>query len=670
MITKSDYISFLRCGAKFAFDSNKAARANNIFTTYGNFVGALAQLGIYENTFDIIDEIDAYKLDDLITRLRKSFETEDRKVIVACEVGPNFDWASAVARTKELMKEYDVIFEAAFERDGCACLVDVLYRSKNGWRALECKAFLDKSALKKASRANSGSWLDDITFQYWVVSATIPDIRFDLICPNHLYERNNNELFFSSRLPLEKAPQRLRQFISNGKFKTQAAIRAHLKHIPTNLAAMQNGQAKKTSQTTMCKKCPHLLACRGADWGGLFWRGQKFVNRKLSDLDEPDFTTTRGGLGKIGKIQQRILTAHRNNELVSVDTGILPFNSSDKCIDFESLIHPIPQFANCHPWSQIPFMFAVGQPGDTEVHIAPNTTEDPRYFLIDRLCELECHGRLFHWGRYDRDIIKKLIEHADEKQQKELLQLTKKMIDLCEIVKDSTYHPHFDFSFSIKKVGPHYSGLSYADCESDALTAGIDWLDGNIEAITKYCLLDIEQMFAVADGILGNCTFGDDIPTILREMIAECCDESNKILRDIPHPEDLEMKTKSALIHDLFMGAMERRGCKKGPLSGKPDLFLTLETICYLVEIKASCKRDWQRHTTEGQSPLPPHLHVLLDIDPDVFRIANVYVLPDATWQPGSSRNGIYERLTPDSLARMVLVWGKSHYPKLATQAV
>lgn len=149
----------------------------------------------------------------------------------------------------------------------------------------------------------------------------------------------------------------------------------------------------------------------------------------------------------------------------------------------------------------------------------------------------------------------------------------------------------------------------------------------------------------------------------IKTDLAKACEIVNRLLhrfhgiliQELGSSEVFEKKTRSTFVHDAFVAAMKSLGYMLGPKNGKPDLIFISDTGHIWIEIKASTCQDWQAHPTVGQLPPPVgHLHILLGVGEVLER---VYVLEDAQWADGSSKNGKYIRLDKSSHARKELIW-------------
>lgn len=509
--SKSNYIAYLRCSHRFLDYGYQ--QSSTPFTSLGDLVGERARS---DNFQDFISQCEDADIQEIKNAAQKKFPGGVR----VTTYGPDFDWTTAILKTKDLLRDPKkrILYEAAFARDGFVCLVDILVRRSDGsWSALEVKSILDKNACGKLRQslgriADDGTWLDDIAFQQWIVSSSI-DVEFKMLCVSNQHQIDNGVNYFTTKIT--KHQSWLDRYFVNGVFDFAKAIADKLETLPNNLAGMKAGkQLAKPRRVSVCKACDFVTDCRGQDWGGLFYQGKALQDKKLSELTDEDFKNADGTHSTIGRIQCRILKSIRlNEEIIDHNTlaqfGNHPINSYDRIIDFECFIHPFVFWPRQTPWQQVAFMFSWDKPTETDKPLiirAPNT-DDPRPFIILKLIDLlnDCPGRLFHHSPFDCTAMDSLIEYETDQGRKEKLgRLRRKMVDSCEMVKNTTYHPDFQQSFSIKNVGPHFSGIKYSGT-SNAIQVGLDWWQGkNLEAADEYCALDATQVKFALRAILGT----------------------------------------------------------------------------------------------------------------------------------------------------------------------
>jgi len=196
-------------------------------------------------------------------------------------------------------------------------------------------------------------------------------------------------------------------------------------------------------------------------------------------------------------------------------------------LDFEGFNCPIPRFRGEKPYTQSLFQFSIHverKPGvcdrDKDCYsFLPHDFEDHREDLIKELIkvvDLSNGGSVMVYNKsYESPGIKNLIDIFPN-YEKELTLINSKIVDLLEIVKGKMkdgvnyYHEDLEGSFSIKKVLPVFSNLTYKDLDvkngNEAIVAYSTFKylpKEDIEEIRKnllkYCGLDTYSMFVILD---------------------------------------------------------------------------------------------------------------------------------------------------------------------------
>lgn len=521
--SKSTYVSYLRCNWLPHYRAIYNLKSQDtVFSTLGQVVDKLAQDKTCEDLFELIDEAEDHKIKEVIDEAYKQFPG----AAMGVEYDEDFSWETGIERTNSLIadKSIKVIFQACFIRDGWGCIVDILIRLNDGsWLALEVKSFLITNACKKLSQGvsgsitNSGTWLDDIAIQYWIASATIK-VKFRLQCINDKYELDNGEKYFSTTIV--EHPKWLDGYFESGKFDLDRAVREKFETLDLYLSTLANGdKIHKCNSISSCKRCDFVEVCRGPKIGPDAWAG--WLPNAFDLRDKKMSECVEGNVTKFHQfLQWRQLRADRENreirEPFKALTNDYPINPSDRLIDFEAVIHPFPYWLKQTPWQPMPFMFSWGMPyyesgwegnGKPTVVLAQDPKDDPRLYLIDALIKLECPGRLFHWGAFDKVIMERLIAYEQDPARKEkLMILLHKMVDACAITKNNIAFPGVR-GYSIKQVGPYCSGIPYTD-DTNGMQVGIDWLNGKSSEAIEYCRLDNIQESCTVRKTLSCNEFG------------------------------------------------------------------------------------------------------------------------------------------------------------------
>ena len=208
-------------------------------------------------------------------------------------------------------------------------------------------------------------------------------------------------------------------------------------------------------------------------------------------------------------------------------------------LDFETFPCPLPRYKGERPYTQSVFQFSLHierEPGvcdkekDHFGYLAPDH-DDHRLDLIRYMCELIPDDKmvLVYNDSFEKTRLKELAYIFPEYREK-LLKIRDNVFDLMNVVKTKTslyenlgyskeeakmfnyYHPDMDGSFSIKKVLPLFSDLTYKGMEvGNGVEAMVTYasfpkllpLDykHKYQKLVEYCQQDTYAMVAVLNGL-------------------------------------------------------------------------------------------------------------------------------------------------------------------------
>ena len=208
-------------------------------------------------------------------------------------------------------------------------------------------------------------------------------------------------------------------------------------------------------------------------------------------------------------------------------------------LDFETFPCPLPRYKGERPYTQSVFQFSLHveeKPGKCDLeknhygYLAPDHL-DHRLDLVKYMCELIPSDKmvLVYNDSFEKTRLKELAYIFPEYKDK-LFKIRNNVCDLMNIVKTKSslyeslgyskeeakmfnyYHPDMDGSFSIKKVLPLFSNLTYKGMEvGNGVEAMITYasfpkllpLDykHKYQKLVEYCRQDTYAMFAVLDGL-------------------------------------------------------------------------------------------------------------------------------------------------------------------------
>jgi len=248
--------------------------------------------------------------------------------------------------------------------------------------------------------------------------------------------------------------------------------------------------------------------------------GYKYIkDLKVSDLEK-----------KKHLIQYNCIV--KEEEYINVDSVTSEINGNIKYpiyhLDFESFQSPLPRFKFEKPYMQSVFQFSVHiqrKPGECDKD-ADNYSYIPFDFLDHRedlikemikIIDLSKGGTVLVYNKnFEYSRISEMVKMFP-KYEKELKMILDHMYDLMDVVKKGEegvgyYHPLLNGSYSIKKLLPIYSDISYSDlevkngCEAQIAYLMFKYLPlDEIKQIRNdlitYCKQDTYSMVEILDGI-------------------------------------------------------------------------------------------------------------------------------------------------------------------------
>lgn len=348
------------------------------------------------------------------------------------------------------------VAEASFACDGCFCMADILHRNESGaYDLIEVKS---TSSMKPEH-------IDDIAFQYRVISRCVPVGRCILMHLNGEYRRSGDltaELFALEDVTgiVKDAVAGVVKKPKKGAPVSQDPIGDAVKVISCMDAAPLPG-IRVHANCDDPWECPYKAQCLAAltdeeralaSITGLTWK-QRI---KCIEAGKPVYPK--------GK---EVLTMPDNEEKTDppairefLDTVRYPLY----LLDFESIQNIVPQYDGQKPWQQTPFQYSlhiVPGPGAKESELIHreflwDTPEDPRPALVKRLCgDIPSDACVMAYNMsFERGIIADLAvvypEYAGH-----LEAIRENCIDLMEPFRKKDYYKGvLRTSYSIKQVLP------------------------------------------------------------------------------------------------------------------------------------------------------------------------------------------------------------------------
>ncbi len=347
------------------------------------------------------------------------------------------DHAAAVAQTLSFMSDPSIpaIFEAAFEYEGVRIRVDVLERRGGGGEG----GLWGLREVKSSSRVKRAQHLPDLAIQKWVLDGSGVEIgSAELIHIDSNFLLGRGEIDWSMLFNRVELIDELSAF-------GMPAVGVQVEAMKESLALPQ---APEREPAAFCKK-PYL--CR-------FWT--------FCTAQKP-LSWSIGQTGANAKRKARMLAVTESGRVWFSDalSGVMAAVAAPIwSLDFETIGPAIPLFEGTNPFQAITFQWSLHRLGpDDEIehseHLASGRG-DPRVELAQALvAELgRDEAPILVYSNYEKRCLKDLAACVPERAD-ELDAITRRLVDLLPIVQANVYHPAFQGSFSIKKVGPALAPL-------------------------------------------------------------------------------------------------------------------------------------------------------------------------------------------------------------------
>ncbi len=418
----------------------------------------------------------------------------------------NAGLTDAVKRTRNLIEaNTPVIYEAAFLHDGIMCLVDILVKDGDAWKAFE---------VKSSSRVSEAHLLD-AALQYYVITGTgmlLRDIAIVHINSRYvLHGELDLSLLFRVKTVREKATGLLSSVES---------------------AALGMRKALEGAFPPDCEIGEQCVSPRPCDFRGQCWshvpRESVFEITGLSIHDK--FGMYRAGMVRMQdipgdyplksfqKLQVKCAVSGATyTDREALNRFLAEISYPLYFMDFETIMPAIPRYDGTAPYGHVPFQYSLHyleSRGSNPVHrefLAVPGKDPRRDFITSLLEDTSAKGDILVYNRsFEEGVLKELAGLYPELR----VQVEERIARLRDLMLPFRfrhyYSPAMKGRFSIKKVLPALAPeYSYEELEiSDGFMAmsAYERLDGEsdpveIERVTaelrRYCALDTRAMMII-----------------------------------------------------------------------------------------------------------------------------------------------------------------------------
>lgn len=372
----------------------------------------------------------------------------------------SIDIAAMLKETQKLMEDptVETICEAAFEKDGCYCAVDLLHREKGGWAIYEVK-----SSTGRDNKEPEIVQIWDISFQAYVLKLCKVNVT-----GTYLMRLDSNYV-------LNGALDVKGMFYLNDMQESVAAesanIAAHCAEAKTILAQADEPGRDLNQGCFEPYGCPFFAYCKRAHdvpTPGVFDLYSLGWDKALQNYYSQGFKSyqqllTAPKLNKHHRMQ--IESALENKDFID-KKKIREFLDSLKYpiyhLDFESIQPVIPVYQGTKPYQQIPTQYSLHiqrSKFDTCEHkefLADAHSANPMRDVAEQLCkDIPMAGMVMVFNDiFEKGRLKEMAAAFPDLRE-HLLAIRNNVVDLLKPFRAWAYYrPAMDGSFSIKKVLP------------------------------------------------------------------------------------------------------------------------------------------------------------------------------------------------------------------------
>lgn len=363
-----------------------------------------------------------------------------------------WDFFGSLKKTRELLaQQAPIIYEAAFEYQGCYARADIIKYSPDTqrWKIYEVKS----------STKVKEEHLADIGLQAWIIAHSglpLEEISVIHINPACRYPNLEN-LFVTVDVTAqmrEKYPTVLPKV--NQLFSTIKTDAVPLVKIGQHCLAPSECGFKDH-----CWKEAHVPDFSVLDLPNLKDKKWELFHQGIIEVSDPRIT-------ELNELQQRIVevvkTGDRYLNLNVIIQSLSQWKFPLVFLDFETISPAIPRFLGTGPYMHVPFQFSVHRMDslnerETHAEFLHLENSDPRPQLIPALLKA-CDGEgsiVSYYGKFETDRIKEMAQVFPE-YKVHLDSLCARIVDPLPLIREAIYDLKFHGSFSLKSVVPALLG--------------------------------------------------------------------------------------------------------------------------------------------------------------------------------------------------------------------
>ena len=348
------------------------------------------------------------------------------------------------------------IFEPAFMADDLLVRVDLLFPQSEYYKLVEVKS----------STSVKPYYLQDLAIQTWVmINAQAKPVVSYLAHINSQFEYKGNgdyEGFFE-------------------EVNLSDEVKGFIKQVPEWLKDAKNTVALKNEPKDVKtgKQCKQPFDCSFYDHCSSFEGKTEYpieilpygakVVEQLKIAGYTDLREVPDGLLE----KENHIRVHR-----ATKSGIAELDPAAKLtldglayprfyLDFETISYAIPKIPNTRPFTQIPFQWSchIEHESSTIEHkefLDTKNLDPRRKFTVSLIDILGSSGAIFVYSSFEGSRIREMGRLLPDLQPR-LKEIEGRLFDLYKLSKEHYYHPDMKGSWSIKKLLPTFTNLSYGD---------------------------------------------------------------------------------------------------------------------------------------------------------------------------------------------------------------
>lgn len=410
-------------------------------------------------------------------------------------------FAAAFARSAELLKQRQPIFEAGITGGGALAFADVMLPNEPpaelAWQMIEVKS---STSVKDYHR-------DDIAVQAYVATVTgvpLASVSLAHIDSSWTYPGNND---YRGLLKVNDL--------------TEEALGRHNEVVEWVKRANEVVEQTEEPVITIGPQCDSPFECGFYPYCSrnepkpehpVYWL-PRFPAAKVRELAEAGIDDLREVPDDLLNDRQLRVKKHTLDNQVFFDAeaagaDLAPYPLPVQFLDFETIQFPVPIWAGTRPYQQIPFQFSlhtVTADGALQhAEFLDLSGADPSAIFTEeliRLCGKAPLPVFVYNAAFERSRISELAERFPEKREA-LLAINARIVDLLPIARERYYHPSQQGSWSIKAVLPAVvPELNYRDL--DGVQDGGMAMDAFLEALHPQTSSERKQR--ILDQLLAYC---------------------------------------------------------------------------------------------------------------------------------------------------------------------